>query len=150
MLTRVTWRSWCVFLGLLLSYLILGIWLSGRDDIEAWIYRIGLTACTLMPFVFLITYTLSKNEWWSNNVGAALIRLMLAFVPVAGPLAWVFWFQGGMLTNTYLAWLAVAGPILSAIAILWVSIVFQRISKLNIELSKRNGDSNGERLTEVK
>ena len=130
---RVAWRSWAVLAAGLAVYAGLGYWFSGRGDIEAWLYRIGLTAAAVLPVVFTAVYTATGARWWRNKIGSALVLAALALVPIAGPLAWVFWFDGGVLTSTWLAWLEVSGPVLSALALgrmCWVWAALYRAGKL--------------------
>lgn len=119
---RVTWRTWAWLAALAGVYVGCGFWLSGNGMVEAWIYRIGLTAATIAPLLFTGIYTVlglrGAAKWWRNSLGTALVQAALTLIPVTAPLAWVFWFQGGMLHSTWLAWAAVSGPAVSALA--WI------------------------------
>ena len=130
MLRRVTWRSWAVIAAILGAYIALGwLWLGSDDVAEAWIYRIGLTGAALMPFAFAAIYAFTGNQFWTNDVGSVIVQTAFCLVPICGPLAWVFWFQGGLLTNTMLAWLAVSGPALASISLLRLAYIFWRIAR---------------------
>lgn len=130
MLRRVTWRSWAILAAILGAYIALGwLWLGSDDVAEAWIYRVGLTGAALMPLVFVAVYTATRRQWWTNDVGSVLVQTALCLVPICGPLAWVFWFQHGQLTNTMLAWLAVSGPALATVALARLAFIFWRIAK---------------------
>ena len=134
MLETVTWRTWAI-LGLgVLGYLAAGMWLQHDDFAEAWMYRLGLTAAAIMPLVFTGIYTwfgLSKTrpaaKWWRNRLGTAIVIAALSLVPIAGPLAWVFWVDDGNLTPGWLAWIEVSGPLVSSAAWLWVSWLWLRV-----------------------
>ena len=130
MLHRVTWRTWALVAAILAVYVVLGwVWLGSDGAAEAWIYRVGLTGAALMPFVFAGVYTATRRKWWTNDVGSVLVQTALCLVPICGPLAYVFWFRGGSLTNTMVAWLAVSGPALAAIALTRLAYIFWRIAK---------------------
>ena len=112
-----------------------GWWLSSDDAVEAWLYRIGLTGAALAPVIFVAVYTwigLYGNvpaAWWKDEIGTALVTAALTLVPVTAPLAVVFWFYGGHLTATWLAWLAVSGPCVSALAWLRLCLIWLRLSR---------------------
>ena len=117
----VTWRSYVVAAVLAVVYAALGFWLSGRGDIETWIYRCGLLAATAAPVLFVALYTWAglfqgRGKWWTNPFGSALVQAALSLVPITAPLAYVFWFDNGMMTESWLAWLEVSGPVISALA----------------------------------
>lgn len=123
----VTWRSYAVVAVLLAAYAVLGLWLSGDGEAETWIYRVGLALAAVVPVVFVLIYTSygvwgHKGKWWTNPFGAALVTAALSLVPIAGPLAWVFWFDNGMMTASWLAWLEVSGPCIAIAA--WVRMCF--------------------------
>src|SRR5262249_46245275 len=105
--------------------------------IEEQIYKYGLLAAALAPFVFIGVYAASGNRFWTNDVGTALVQASLCEVPISGPLAWVFWVNHGVLTSSLLAWVEVSGPVLSALAMLRLCWVFLRIH--------RDGDGGGGR-----
>jgi hypothetical protein len=93
-----------------------------RDNgaVEEWLYRVGLTAATVIPVLFAGIYTYfgltGPAKWWRNPIGTSLVIAALTLVPIAGPLAWVFWVDNGVLTSSWLAWVEVAGPVVSALA----------------------------------
>ena len=126
MIRKVTWRFWAVLAAALVAYAALGYWWSGNGTAEAWLYRIGLTAATVMPVAFVAVYS-AAARWWRNEVGSALCLSALAVVPTVAPLAYAFWFDGGVLTSSWLAWLAVSGPALSALALGRMSFVWWRL-----------------------
>jgi hypothetical protein len=111
-----------------------GFWLSSNGNVEEWLYRIGLTAAALAPVLFTGIYTwigLFGNvpaAWWKDEIGTALVIAALTLVPVTWPLAYVFWFQGGVLTSSWLAWLEVSGPCVSALAWLRLCWMWLRLS----------------------
>ena len=130
----ITWRAWAVQGACVAGYAGLGYWLAGDGVVEEWIYRIGLTAATAAPLLFVTTYTafgLASSrpgaKWWRTSLGSALVVAALSLVPIAGPLAWVFWFQGGMLRGSWLAWIEVSGPCVSALAWLRVCQIWLRV-----------------------
>jgi hypothetical protein len=125
---KVTWRSWLTLAAGLATYAALGWLWSSNGTIEAWLYRVGLTAAAVVPVLFACIYT-AKTNWWQNEIGASLVVAALSLVPIAGPLAVVFWFMGGMLHQSWLAWLEVSGPCLSALAWLRLCWVWLRVSR---------------------
>ena len=129
MLQRVTWRSWTALAAVLAIYVSLGFWLSGNGGIEEQVYKWGLLAAALAPFAFIGIYAASGNRFWANNVGSALVQVALCMVPIAGPLAWVFWVDHGLLNSSLLAWIEVSGPVLSALAMARLCWVFIRIQQ---------------------
>lgn len=131
---QVTWRSWAAIGVLLGLYTGLYFWIGTSPAVEAWMYRTGLLAATIAPLVLIAVYTAAGNRWWANDISAALVQTALCMVPIAGPLAWVFWMGNGSLTSSLLAWIEVSGPALSALALLRLSWVFLRVSR-----SKRKG-----------
>jgi hypothetical protein len=128
MARKVTWRSWSALVAGLAAYAALGWFWSGDGAIEEWLYRIGLTAAAVLPLLFLAVYT-AKARWFANPIGTALTLSVLAVVPTTAPLAYVFWFQGGRLTASWLAWLAVSGPALSALALAGMIWVWLRVGR---------------------
>jgi hypothetical protein len=111
-----------------------GFWLSGSGFAEAWLYRIGLTGAAVIPLLFAGIYTWIgmygrvAAAWWRDEIGTALVIASLTLIPIAGPLAYVFWARGGILTATWLAWLEVSGPCVSALAWLRLCLMWVRIS----------------------
>lgn len=129
MLRKVTWRSWAGVAVVLAAYVSLGFWLGGNDHVEAMIYKWGLLAATVAPLAFVGVYAASGNRFWTNDVGTALVQASLCMIPIAGPLAYVFWVDNGMLTGSLLAWVEVSGPVLSTLAMLRLCWVFLRIHR---------------------
>jgi hypothetical protein len=138
---RVAWRSWAVLAAALAAYAALGWLWSSNGTVEAWLYRIGLTAAAILPVVFTAVYTATGARWWANKIGSALVLAALSVVPTTAPLAYVFWWNGGRLTSSWLAWLAVSGPALAALALgrmCWVWAALYRAGKL-----PQNGSDSG-------
>lgn len=128
MTRKVTWRSWIALAAALAAYGVLGWWWSGNGTVEEWLYRIGLTAASVLPIAFAVVYGM-RAKFWKNEIGTAVVLAALSIVPTAAPLAYVFWFNGGMLTSSWLAWLEVSGPALSAIALARMCWIWLRISR---------------------
>jgi hypothetical protein len=111
-----------------------GYWLSSNGSAEAWLFRVGLTGAALAPVLFVAVYTWiglsgrAPAAWWKDEIGTALVIAALTLVPLAAPLAYTFWLQGGVLTSTWLAWLEVSGPCVSALAWLRLCVMWIRIS----------------------
>lgn len=128
---RVTWRTWAWLAACIGAYAGGGYWLSGNGTVEEWLYRIGLTAAAVAPVLFTIIYTVfglrGSAKWWRNSIGTALVQAALTLVPIAGPLAYVFWFMGGNLHSSWLAWLEVSGPVVSALAWLRLCVLWLRL-----------------------
>ena len=122
---QVTWRSWAVLAAVLAAYAALGWWWSSNGAVEAWLYRVGLTAAAVLPLLFVAVYS-AAARWWANEIGTALVLAALALVPITAPLSYVFWFNGGHLTTSWLAWLAVSGPALSALILAWMCRIWWR------------------------
>lgn len=123
---RVTGRLWVVVGAALAAYVGCGFAYQHNGTVEEWLYRIGLTGATLIAPAFAGIYTLiglrSKRpsaRWWRTKLGSVFVAAALAQVPAFAPLAWVFWFDGGMLTTSWLAWMAVAGP--AVISLIWAT-----------------------------
>lgn len=129
MLKRVTWRSWAALAVLLGAYTGLGFAYGSNGTVEADIYKWGLLAASFAPLVFIAVYTASGAKWYRNDIGSALVQAALCMIPIAGPLAWVFWVNHGVLTTSLLAWVEVSGPALSALAMLRLCYVFLRIHR---------------------
>lgn len=127
MLKKLTWRFYALVFTLLGGYAALGYWWSSNGTVEAELYKWGLLAATFTPLLFVGVYTWTRNQWWRTDVGTSLVFLPLALIPIAGPLAWVFWFNHGELTTSWLAWLEVSGPALASLVLLWRSYVWVRI-----------------------
>lgn len=131
---RPTWRLWAGIAAGAVLYAAAGYWLSGNGNVEEWLYRIGLTTATLAPLAFVAVYTWIglrgkvAAAWWRDELGTALVIAALTLVPIAGPLAWTFWFQGGALHQSWLAWLEVSGPCVSALAWLRLCVMWVRLS----------------------
>lgn len=123
-----TWKVWVPLVLALAAYGLLGWWWSGHGNVEEWIYRIGLTAATVMPLVYAAVYT-ARAKWWTNPIGTSLVLASLAMFPITFPLAYAFWFLHGILSPSWLAWLAVSGPCLSALAFTGMTIVWLRVAR---------------------
>lgn len=128
---RVTWRTWAwlaVFAGI---YAGCGFWLNGNGTVEEWLYRIGLLSASVAPLLFTAIYTAfgmtGAAKWWRNPIGTALVQAALTLVPIAGPLCWVFWMDDGNLTSSWLAWIEVSGPVVSALAWLRLCVLWVRL-----------------------
>lgn len=140
MLKRVTWRSWTALAVLLGAYVALGFAYGSNGQVEATIYKWGLLAASFAPLVFVAVYTWSGARWFANDIGSALVQAALCMIPIAGPLAWVFWVNHGVLTSSLLAWVEVSGPVLSALAMLRLCWVFLRIHR---DGNGKRGDGDG-------
>ena len=111
-----------------------GFWLANDGVTETYLYRYGLTVAALAPVVFVLVYTVIgltgkiAAAWWRSTIGTALVVAALTLVPVTGPLAWVFWFDNGILHQSWLAWLEVSGPCVSALAWLGLAALWLRIA----------------------
>jgi hypothetical protein len=127
-----TWRLWASVGVAVALYCVLGYWLSGSSNAEEWLYRIGLTAATFIPLIFVGVYTYiglatkTPAKWWRDDIGSSLVIAALSLVPLAAPLAWVFWYDGGNLRSSWVAWLEVSGPCVSALAWLRLCAVWVR------------------------
>jgi hypothetical protein len=140
LLRRVTWRSWAGLGLVLAAYVGLGFWFGSNGNVEALIYKWGLLAASVAPFALIAVYTASRNKWWSNDLGTALVQTALCMIPIAAPLAYVFWVDGGMLTSSLLAWVEVSGPVLSTLAMLRLCWVFARIHRDGNDAPRDDGD----------
>lgn len=116
------WRLWAGIAAGAALWAAAGFWLSGNGSVEAWLYRIGLTIAAVAPLMFVAIYTWIglrtdvPAAWWRDELGTMLVIAALTLVPIAAPLAYVFWFMGGQLHQSWLAWLEVSGPCVSAVA----------------------------------
>lgn len=133
----MTRRLWTSIIALPVIYAGLGYWLAEDDVVEAWLFRIGLTAAAFIPLIFVGIYTWfglhSQNpgaKWWKTQLGSALVLAALSLFPITAPLAWVFWFDGGMLHQSWLAWLEVSGPAVSALAWLRLCLIWLRVHRV--------------------
>ena len=130
MLQRMTWRTWTPIAVILGAYLGLGFGLSNDGKLESLLYRYGLLGASVIPALFAVTYTIlgfrGAAKWWTNTLGTGLVLASLTLVPITWPLAWVFWFDGGSLRQSWLAWVEVSGPVLSALAWLALCFIFLR------------------------
>ena len=125
---EVTWRFWVALLLGLAAYGVLGWWWSGNGNVEEWTFRVGLTAASVLPVIFTIVYS-TQAKWWKNDIGTAVVCAIMSIVPTAAPLAYVFWFMGGVLHSSWLAWLEVSGPCLTTLALGWASYVWLRTAR---------------------
>jgi hypothetical protein len=129
------WRLWAWIITGAAAWAAAGYWLNGVDVAEAWTYRVGLTAASVVPVLFVAIYTWIglygrvPAAWWRDEVGTALVIAALTLIPITWPLAWVFWFQGGSLHSSWLAWLEVSGPCVSALAWLRLCWMWLRLSR---------------------
>jgi len=128
-LRKVTWRSWAVIAVLVGLWVLAGFRWSGNGRVSADLYATGLTAAFCAPFVFAAVYTATGNKWWRNDVGTSLVLVTFAMLPIAGPLALTFWFWGGVLTTSVMAWIEIGGPFASALLLCWLSFVWLRIHR---------------------
>lgn len=135
MLRRVTWRSWAALAAAAGAYAGLGFWLCRNGAVEQQVYKWGLLAASIAPFLLIAIYTASGNRWWTNDVGSAIVQIKLCIALLVVPLTWVFFVDGGMLRPGWLAWAEVSAPGLVALALLRLCWVFRRIHR----------DGNGQR-----
>jgi hypothetical protein len=135
MLRRVTWRSWAVIAAALGTYTALGLLLGGNGAVEGALYKWGLLGASLAPLLLILVYTITGNRWYGNDVGSAIVQVKLCIILFAAPLAWVFFFQGGMLRPGFVAWAEVSAPALVTLALLRLCWVFWRVH--------RTGNGNG-------
>lgn len=116
---RVTWRFWALTVGVIIAYGLLGIPFHHNDKVEYNLYKYGLGAVCVIALGYVAVYTFlgltGSAKWWKTNMGSNFVLLALGVLPIAGPLAWVFWFDHGLLTSTWLAWCEVGGPPASAL-----------------------------------
>lgn len=129
MLTPVTWRTWAVITATVAAYALLGFWLDGNGALEAGLYKWGLLAASVTPFLLIGVYTATGNQWWSNDIGAVMVQLKICIALLTIPLAYVFFFDGGVLLPGWLAWAEVSAPALVAAALLRMCWIFWRISR---------------------
>src|SRR5215471_11760200 len=121
---RITGRFW----------LAAGVPLAHDNTVEAWTYKSGLAAGTLIPVAFAAIYTAfglsgrrPEAKWWRNQLGTAEVAAALSLIPSFGPLAWTFWKDNGNLTPSWCAWAAVAGPVVTALAWAWLCLIWLRV-----------------------
>ena len=129
MLKRITWRSWAVIAAVLGAYTALGLLLGGDGAVEEALYKWGLLGASIAPFVLTGVYAATGNKFWRNDVGSAIVQVKLCIVLFAAPLAWVFFFQGGMLKPGFVAWAEVSAPALVTLALLRLCWVFWRVHR---------------------
>jgi hypothetical protein len=129
MLRSVTWRLYAAVVAVLGLDFGLGAAYNANANVEMWTSRIGWVALIFAPLVVVAAYALSQQKWWQNTLGTGLVLLCFAYLPIAIPLAWVFAFDNGKLTNTWLGWFFVSGPFLSSLVLLFLSFVFLLIRK---------------------
>jgi hypothetical protein len=110
--------------GLLALAIILGLTWNPSGGQADWIFKIGTLGATVAPLGLCGIYTVTGNKWWTNTLGTALIQSLLSIVVIAAPLAWAIWKDHGMITGGLCAWLEVAGPLLAAVTITRLCVVF--------------------------
>lgn len=128
MVRETKWYTLVLVAAGLAVYAALGWWWAGNGTIEEWLYRVGLTAAAILPVIFTAIYS-AKAKWWKNVIGTSLVLAALSLIPTTAPLAYAFWFTGGVLRASWLAWLAVSGPCLSALAFTGMCLVWVRASR---------------------
>ena len=137
----ITWRFWAGSLALVGAYFLLGAWFSSNAEVEANLYKWGLLGAAAAVTIFIAIYTgmglRGYGKWWRNDAGTNLVLVQIATLPVTVPLAWVFWVDHGVLTNTWLAWIEVGGPCFSTILLIWRSQIWIRNAQETTR--KRNG-----------
>lgn len=143
---RVTRRFWAVLAAGIAAYIACGFGFSSNGFVEAWIFRIGLLAASVLPVAFVAIYTwfgLTSDrpaaKWWRTPLGSALVLAAASLVPITWPLTWVFWVNGGVLTNTWLAWFEVSGPVLAALAWARVCVIWLRVHAADAAAARVNG-----------
>lgn len=110
------------------AYIAAGFWLHNSSMIESWLFKIGLTAATFIPILFVSIYTYfgfrGKAKWWTNQIGTALVEAALSIEPIVVPLMVAIWFYNGSITPSWLGWFEVSGPVVSALAWLQLCIIW--------------------------
>ena len=112
---EVTWRSWMVLGICVVVYAVLGWWLNANGPVLEWLYKLGLIAVTAGEVVFAVSYAVNSRGWWRSDVGATLVRLALAWIPITLPLMIAIWFYNGEIGPSWLGWMEVSGPAVSAL-----------------------------------
>lgn len=129
----ITRRFWYAVAILAAAYIVLGMFYNKNAGVESSLYKWALLAVSAGTLTYAAIYTVismrSPGKWWQNNVGTSLVILSLALFQQSVPLAWVFWFDHGMLTNTWLAWAEVCSPAISAFAVAWLCRIYLRNSR---------------------
>lgn len=133
------WRFWAGLAFILAADTGFGFWLANDGIAELWVERIGLLTAIAAPLGFAITYTVfgiraqhGAARWWEVPLGSAIVMAALSLLPICAPLAWVFWVDGGLLHQSWLAWAEVSGPGLSAMAwlrVTWLWVLERRQSR---------------------
>jgi hypothetical protein len=108
--------------------------MSSDVTAETWLYKLGLTGAALAPLLFVAIYTWiglsgrARARWWKDEIGTALAIAALTLVPLAGPLAYVLWWDNGEVAAPWLIWVELSGPLVSALAWLRLCWMWIRIS----------------------
>lgn len=126
-LGRITWRWWAGLIMMLGAYAGLGFWLGTDGNIEQLVFKWGLLAASIAPFLLIAIYTWAGNKWWGNDIGSAIIQVKLCVAWLVIPLTWVFFADNGVLHPGWLAWAEVSAPAAVAMAFLRLCWVFWRV-----------------------
>lgn len=148
---RVTGRAWAAVALAIAAYIGCGFGFEHNGTVEAWLYRLGLTGVALVAPVFVGIYTFIglRNKrpparWWRTRLGSVFVAAALAQVPAFAPLAWVFWFDGGVLTSSWLAWAAVAGPAVAALTWATACVLWLQVYVADSAMSASHADGGAE------
>lgn len=130
MAREVTWRSWAVLAAGAAVYAVLGWRLNANGPVENWLYKIGLIAATAGEVLFAVSYVANSRGWWRSDVSATLVRLVLSWIPTTAPLMIAIWFYNGEIGPSWLGWMEVSGPAVSALFLMRAAWIWFRLGRV--------------------
>lgn len=145
-ISPLTRRFWAVVIVLLGVYFAVGQSYTVQVHADLWLYRIGLSAAAILATLFISIWTTlalfrRAPRWWKTDLGASLVVFIASTIPGSGALAWVFDFQGGVLHEGWVAWIALNGPIVKTFALSWIAWLWLRQIRLLRAERKADGNS---------
>jgi hypothetical protein len=125
-LGKVFWSAAALLtLGYALAYLVLPR--TSNLSVLADVATLG-TCFGAVAFIAIWTVLgfQGRAKWWRQDIGTVVVMLAFGYIPQTAVLAWAILFNHGSINTPFPAWMYVGGLLMSAITVVWASVVWLR------------------------